>query len=196
MLRLQNTWQTSAEWCFIVLPWGVCPVLCLEGNKKAQSTNSTTLTEWPQRQRFYASFWVLRMQHPTPTSALPCAAVAFSPSTFPMVCVDSQQSRGCRKRRQAQAKFYLPICTERTVRVPIPPQGSPHISCRLQSPSCSWAPDKTSGLSQQKPYPADLVRFGMVAHWESCTVTASCNSCMLLLSFGAFSLCLFGTWKV
>lgn len=140
--------------------------------------------------------WALRMQRPAPPSAHPYAPSIFSLSTVPRVHVGSYQSRVFRRWRQAQANFYLPICTERTIGAPASQQGTQHAACRLQSPSRSQALDKTGGLSWQKPHPADSLRFGTVAHWESCTLTAPCNSCMLLLSFGALSLCLFGTWKM
>lgn len=168
----------------------------LDGDREAQSTSPTRSPAWPQRQRLRGSFWALRMQCSAPSSAHPRGTSTFSPSTFPMVRVGSHQSRVCRSRRQAQANFYLSICTERTIGAPAPQRGTRHAACRLQSPFCSRALDKTGGLSQQKPHPADLVRFGMVAHRENCTLTAPCNSCTLLLSFGALSLCLFGTWRV
>lgn len=97
---------------------------------------------------------------------------------------------------KAGSSFYLPVFTERTIADPIPQQGTQHIACRLQDPSRSRALDKTGGLSWQNSHPADLARFGVVAHQEICALAASCNSCMLLLSLVALPLCLFGAWKV
>lgn len=156
MQRLQSTWQTLAKWCFKVLPWEVCLVSLLERDKEAQSTSPTRLLGVLQRWRLHGPFWALWMQCPACPSAHHRAT-----STFP---TDSHRSRACRRSRQAQANFYLPVCTERTVGDPILQWGTQHAACRLQGPSRSGALDKIGGLSWQNPHPADLVRFGT---WKS-----------------------------
>ena len=150
-------------------------MLLSEGDREAQSTSPTRSPGWPQRQRLSGSFQALQMRCPAPPSAHPSATGTFSPSTFPMVHVGSDQSRVCRRWRQAQVNFYLPVCTERTIGAPTPCRGTQQAACRLQSPSCSRALDKTGALSWQKPHSADSARFGTVARQESCTLTAPCN---------------------